>query len=710
MRFLLSLLTVSIGILVFTSDRLLAQSQASLVADVVAYDQKTSTIRATGNVQVFYRETKLIAEQILYDEKQGKIKIIGPFTLHEGETVTLFGDNAVLDSKLQNGIIKNVHLLMDQQLQIAAVEYRRNNSRISTAEKVVASSCYICENNPTPFWKINAARIIHDSQKQRIYFENARLDFLGFPIFYTPKLSIPEPGVTRDSGFLVPSFKSGNRLGISTKIPYYLKLNKHSDATITPFVTTKGSAILEGQYRRRTKNGAYQIAGAFALKDDLSDRNLNGFIKSVGTFALRNNVKLEYGVFLTSEFDKVNKTSFLDNYDYGDDDRLTNFITITKTTRNRFVELGSSFTQSLRANEVDTDIPVVLPEFQYTRTYVDPLFNGKLNLTAQSVSLIRDADSSYSRIGLRADWDKNWVLDSGILLGASSQINSNVYYFNGAAKVSALPVIALEARYPLHKVIGNATHVIEPIAQIIWSPNEAFGTSNLDATTSDSTTAEFEETNLFSINRFPGFDETEAGVRANIGLRYQRYDPSGWTFGATVGRVFRTKDLGQFNTSTSTGLDNLNSDFVAAFNLDYQDMFRLLSRMLVDDDFNVSKNETKISYKAKRLSTDVSYVWLDQFTILGQPDSQHEISLKAAYQATDYWSITGSWRHNLGTGSPIEGELGAIYKNECAEVKFSVSLDYDSNGSVERDFGLKIAFAGLGSRNNKVNTAHRCGF
>jgi LPS-assembly protein len=56
--------------------------------------------------------------------------------------------------------------------------------------------------------------------------------------------------------------------------------------------------------------------------------------------------------------------------------------------------------------------------------------------------------------------------------------------------------------------------LIEPITQIIWSPNQLTGYLNNNQNTSDSTTAEFEETNLFSTNRFPGFDDVEAWLKS----------------------------------------------------------------------------------------------------------------------------------------------------------------------------------------------------
>ena len=70
---------------------------------------------------------------------------------------------------------------------------------------------------------------------------------------------------------------------------------------------------------------------------------------------------------------------------------------------------------------------------------------------------------------------------------------------------------------------------LEPIAQVIYS--DTIGES--DVPNNDSTLVEFDTTNLFSIDRFPGEDRVETGLRANVGLTYTRYDPAGWSLGAT---------------------------------------------------------------------------------------------------------------------------------------------------------------------------------
>ena len=65
---------------------------------------------------------------------------------------------------------------------------------------------------------------------RRIYFENARFELFGLPIGYLPRLSIPEPGVERASGVLVPSFLSLGHLRLRLQaalLPRARPLGRH---------------------------------------------------------------------------------------------------------------------------------------------------------------------------------------------------------------------------------------------------------------------------------------------------------------------------------------------------------------------------------------------------------------------------------------------------------------------------------------------------
>ena len=53
------------------------------------------------------------------------------------------------------------------------------------------------------------------------------------PIFFTPKLSHPDPTVDRRSGFLNPTLSDTKNLGESIAIPYFFDLGRDKNFTLT---------------------------------------------------------------------------------------------------------------------------------------------------------------------------------------------------------------------------------------------------------------------------------------------------------------------------------------------------------------------------------------------------------------------------------------------------------------------------------------------
>jgi LPS-assembly protein len=482
---------------------------------------------------------------------------------------------------------------------------------------------------------------------------------------------------------------------------------------------SKNSLILETEYRQFTKNGFFELSNAFSIKDNFNKGRLNGFIEGNGTFALRKNYKLDFNIDLANTIDfKNGEKPFKNNYDYAEpeDDRLKNTFNISKTTTHSFFQLGTSYTQSFRYKDFDGDglkeedpnVPVILPEVYFKKNYKNNIFGGNYALSAHSINLENASNGQYSRIGGKLDWKRSWKTSSGLNFGSLAQFNANTYLIENDFYENAMPLGMIEARYPLKKSSYKISHMFEPIAQVIFAPDRLTGYLNSNQNTSDSTTAEFEETNLFSTNRFPGFDEIESGSRANIGGKYILYEPNGWEFTTTAGRVYRQKNLKQFDSSKSTGLDKLNSDYVSAFSLSSPQNFKILTRLLLDGKMDASKHETKINYSTDEYTTNIGYVWLDKQSILNLDNHQHEVNISTDYMINKNWKFGADWRQNINTHSPISGNFNVIFENDCAKMNFSLDLKYDEQDRIDRTFGMQIFLSGLGSDTNKKKFNNRC--
>ena len=132
---------------------------ATLVADRLFIDGPSLLI-AEGNVEALFGTTRLRASRVSYDRASGEIVIAGPLVLYDGSDVLILADQAELSENLERGLIRSARVVFDEQLQIAAGSVERLGPRFTEMTNVVASSCEICADRPTPLWEIRARRVV----------------------------------------------------------------------------------------------------------------------------------------------------------------------------------------------------------------------------------------------------------------------------------------------------------------------------------------------------------------------------------------------------------------------------------------------------------------------------------------------------------------------------------------------------------------------
>ncbi|HEX4884364.1 MAG TPA: LPS-assembly protein LptD [Casimicrobiaceae bacterium] len=101
---------------------------------------------------------------------------------------------------------------------------------------------------PREDWFLRADSMEIDTEKKVGVAHGARLDFMGFPLLYTPWLEFPLSD-DRKSGFLAPTLGSSGTRGIDFALPYYFNLAPNYDATVTPRIMTKRGIQVGGQFR-----------------------------------------------------------------------------------------------------------------------------------------------------------------------------------------------------------------------------------------------------------------------------------------------------------------------------------------------------------------------------------------------------------------------------------------------------------------------------
>ena len=692
-----------------------AQDQATLVADRV-YLSGDDTLTAEGAVEVFYKGSRLTAEKIVYDQQTDLLTITGPIRLTEEDGTILMADAAELSRDLQEGILSSARLVLDQQLQLAATEIARISGRYTRLSRVVASSCEVCPNDPVPLWEVRARRVIHDQEERQLYFDHAQFRVAGVPVFYLPRLRMPDPTLKRATGFLLPSIRTTSSLGPGIKLPYFIAIGDSRDLTLTPYVSSSRTRTLEFRYRQMFRKGEIELNGAIS-RDDILAGDTRGYLFGEGSFDLPRDFKLDLWV------QGVSDDAYILDYGLGDIDRLASGVQVTRTRRNEHINASVFRYWSLRDGDDNAVLPNLVGDFSFQRRFKPSYLGGEgkflfeVHSHARSSSVTTDANGDgvtdgrdVSRATAMFDWRRNWVLSNGMVVSGAVQAAADFYSISQDTTFPGTitrftPAAAVELRWPWVRSAtnGGASHVIEPVIQLVVSPDSTETVPN-----EDSQLVSFDEGNLFDFSRFSGADRRELGTRVNMGMSWTRHDPAGWSLGVTAGRVFRKKDLAQFGSAS--GLDGTSSDWLVAAQFETADGLRITNRALFDDAFDFSQEELRIDYQTRRYEIAAGYLWLTDDPSEGRLAPSSELVFDAGWQIASNLRGTVGGRYDFEADRAARASVGLEYRNECAAIDLSLSRRFTSSTSVsaDTDFNLSVQLLGFGGTENGQTYRRSC--
>jgi len=97
-------------------------------------------------------------------------------------------------------------------------------------------------------WYIKASEISLNDYTDSGSAKNARIEFKGVPLLYTPWISFSFND-QRKSGFLSPTIGSTSRSGFEALVPYYWNIAPNMDATLATRALSKRGVQLQGEFR-----------------------------------------------------------------------------------------------------------------------------------------------------------------------------------------------------------------------------------------------------------------------------------------------------------------------------------------------------------------------------------------------------------------------------------------------------------------------------
>ena len=698
----------------FSSLSAVAENITNLIADEIKINQAGELV-ASGAVTVWYEDRKVTASSITYASQNDKLIIRGPIRIIDNQSTMILGDQAELSEDLKVGIIKSAKIILGYQVQIAAAKVLQKDARYSEAFNIAATSCHVCLNK-TPLWQIRARKIVQDKFEKQIYFEHAQLRVLDIPVFYLPFMRLPDPSLKRATGLLAPKLKTSSVLNTGIKIPYFIRLNKHKDFTITPFYSPKTKTI-EYRYRQAYTSGFMLIEGALT-RDALIPNKNRGYILSDTSLILQN------GYNLGIQLQAVSDPSYLFEYDFAQLDRLNTKLELSRSMRYQNSEVKLSNYHSLRENENNATQPTLVAEGAIESRLNPDMIKGEIGLEANFLKSYRYSDLNNdgpdsdtlvdgydtTRLSLLSNWDHGWEIANGIILHFENEFGLSQYYVQQHADIGPkatrmFGVGAVGLRWPWYRINSNGgIGIVEPQIQLVRSVS-----SNSAVPNDDSTQVEFDEGNLFRLNRAPGLDLIENGSRLNVGLAGSQFMDSGSNLSWKIGRVLRSEALSTF--PSGSGLSNSISDWLLATNFQQKNGIELINRALIASDGVVTKSETSLKVNRNQHQIRATHVELTKDSNISQNQSLSSVALEWSYNLNSNWRSDSKFQFDSNIGRLSKLELGLRYENECVNVDLSSSRSFSTSSTLidKTDFTLSVELTGFSSSDRKNAKSHKCG-
>ncbi|WP_257180371.1 MULTISPECIES: LPS-assembly protein LptD [Bradyrhizobium] len=707
-------------------------NQMLVQATEVDYDYNNSRVSAVGNVQLFYNGTSVEADRVIYDQKTKRLHAEGNIRMTDADGKITYAEIMDLSDDYRDGFVDSLRADTADQTRMAASRADRSSGNYTVFENGVYTACAPCRDDPKkpPLWQVKGARIIHDQQEKMLYFETAQIEFFGVPLAYMPYFSTPDPTVKRKSGFLMPGYFPGTaNTGFGAEVPYYWAIAPDMDATFTPRFMTRQGVMLQGEFRQRLIDGAYQIRayginqldpGAFSGQP--GDRDFRGAVDTKGQFALNDKWVWGWDGVLMSDY-----YFFSDYRLYQYRDPLGSFLLLptealsqlylTGVGNRSFFDARTMYWLSYSGNQ--SQVPIVYPVIDYSNVLNYPVFGGEVSYKTNFVNLSRDqavfdpitttantsslcttasADplarmpsqcllrgfaGTYTRLTAEAQWRKSFTDPFGQIWTPfaslrADAINSSVSNQPGVSNYlpvgdtqafRLMPTVGLEYRYPFINIQPWGSTTVEPIAQIIIRPNETYAGR---LPNEDAQSLVFDASNLFSVDKFSGYDRVEGGGRANVGVQSTTQFDRGGAVKVLFGQSYQLFGLNSFavndamNTGLNSGLDKPRSDYVASTSYSPNSTYTFSVRSRMDEQtWNVQRFEAEGRANFNRWAVSVIYGNYAAQPELGYLARREGILTTGSLKVATNWVVSGSARWDLEANKINQYVLGAGYVDDC---------------------------------------------
>jgi LPS-assembly protein len=507
--------------------------------------------------------------------------------------------------------------------------------------------------------------------------------------------------------------------------------------------------LMDGAYSIRAA-GIYQLDKDYFIRSNGTTtpgfRDWRGSVESSGLFALNNRWVWGWDAALLSD------RTFLQDYNprlsryyanandpiqnaTGLNDAAVSQLYIAGKGNRSYFDARTIYYLGFSESDTQSQIPVIHPVLDYNYVFDRPILGGELGYRLNFTSLtrnqadfdpitqsalnngtctqtanpaikttanclLRGVPGTYSRFSAELQWRRSITDQFGQIFtpfasvrvdAGSMQINNDPAVANFMTTgdtnlVRGMPTVGLEYRYPFINVQSWGTQTLEPIAQVIVRPNEQqIGRWP----TEDAQSLMYDDSNLFRVDKYSGWDRVEGGGRANYGMQYTAQFNQAGSVNALFGQSYNLFGQNSFayggttNTGLNSGLDTTNSDYVARLSYQPNSIYSFTSRFRFNNDtFTPQRIELEARANFDRWSGSILYGDYAAQPLLGILDRQEGILGTGTVKLDANWILLGGARYDINAGKFDQTRIGLSYVDDCLIMGLNYITNYTYSGNV----------------------------
>jgi LPS-assembly protein len=683
-------------------------------ADNLTFDGANNTITASGGVILKQGGYTVTGDQLIYDRNTNNAHFVGAVTVRDPRGNEIQADNLQLTGGMKAAFIDSLTITTYDGAQIRADSADYDSAVQTVLVNATYAPCGDCidDKGRRIGWSVTAAKVTYNAEDGSVYLEQPRLDVLGVPIAWLPYLYLPDTSETVLEDVAVPSVSYTEQVGLRVSVPYTAYSSEWTDLILTPTLLTRQGFLLGAEWVQRFQAGQFRIKGSglYQFNPEAftyvpAQERWRGALQTSGSFRPISDwlVGWSYTAFTDP--------AYLPDYSLTDNTSTINEVYATHLSDDTFIDarlqdfnlLGK--VSDKRQGQIGDAIPNV--RFEHVEELA-PGF-GRIEISGRLLGVQREYDAVRTKNGvpinfgyagnkqhvsLQAGWQNQWIGPGGLVLTPYLGGRGDFSYYDGTSPLlpgeqqlwAATPIAALDIRYPLVANAGSTVHLVEPIAQIVYRGSD---TSLVGITNDDSQSFVFDDTNLFSYNRFTGGDRQETGLRANIGGRYLVDFEDGSYLEFIAGQSFHLAGVNAFGatdsnlTTAGSGLEDSASYAILGAYGSFTPGLTVGGKVQINTtDPQVARASFDASFENDEgYSATVKYDYLAANPDVGVLKAQHEVGAEVGIPYDEYWTITGSAYWDLASNTWLEFGGGLTYDDGYVVIGGEASRTGPTHGS-----------------------------